>query len=206
MNDAAPTFAEEVVHGAFAGMTTQSWSMVWFGIGLLIAAGIHLLARRLTGPSRVTRRVLAPLVVVERAVDDALHELERVQDARLREVRQAIGGTDVSLSDAVLFLSRFPSDASGLYGLSFERALALGPRFAYEHQNLVESMRAWDLHAEQKVSIDEALTRLARLVDALALVTAELDERALVAAREKARDDVLHAIVAALPDDKSVLH
>jgi hypothetical protein len=185
---------------------TSSYPLVWFGVGLLLALGIHVLARRLSAPRRVLRNVLAPLVIVERTVDDALQELERVQDARLREVRLAVGGSDVSVSSGALYLSRFSPEVDALYGLSFERALALGPRFAFGHRGLVEVMRGWDLHAEASVSVDEALTRLARLVDALAFVTAEIDESELSRARDDVKRGVLHAIVAALPDAHTVLH
>lgn len=199
-----PVFASDALG---VSVWSSSHPLLWFGVGLLLAIGVHLLARRLSAPKRVLNGVLRPIVAVERAVDDALHELERVQDARLREVRLAVGGSDdVTLAQAALYLSRFSSSVDALYGLSFERALALGPRFAYEHRNLVEAMRAWDLHAEQRVSIDEALTCLARLVDALALVTAEIDEDVLDGARLCVRAEVLHAIVAALPDARTVLH
>lgn len=196
---------DDVVERVLDGVLRTSLPNLWFGVGLLLAVCIHMLARRLTAPRRVLRTVLAPIVIVERTVDDALQELERVQDARLREVRHAIGGSDVSLSSGALYVSRFSSSIDALYGLSYERALALGPRFAFGHRSLVETMRGWDLHAEKTVSIDEALTRLSSLVDALAFVTAEIDESVLESAREDVKRGLLHGIVAALPDDKTVL-
>jgi len=161
---------------------------LWFSVVVLAAALALLYIRRSLWPRRLEKRLLYPLAVVERCLQDALGEL--------------CAGDE----EDDLLVSPFEPIALSMARIPESDLVAFGPRAVENHRRLVAAIRAWNAAAGKTSRPAALLPTVLAAHQAARELSEQLPARALGPARDRAGERVLMALVGPAEPGEEWIH
>lgn len=200
--------------------STTVWGLYFFMLTFSLAALCWFGIQVFRGPKHVHNRVARPLALVERAVQDALRELYRVEgaipysgsvnDANSQWAQLSspmffspskLRPQPVAPSFSKLFVNAFEQDALDLASISTAEIASMGKSAPQEYATLVRSIRSWNQHSGEEGSANALLPTILIADQAARNLSRLVEKKAWESAKRNAEERVLMSLIAPLQDD-----